>query len=377
MKRRKVMQDETYMKLALSLAAATEGQTSPNPQVGAVVVKHGEIIGTGTHLRAGKHHAEKSALEEAGEAAIHADLYVILEPCAHQGKTKACTSAIISAGVKRVFIATLDPNPKVTGKGRDLLSQAGIEVKTGLLEQEAQKINEVFFHYIQTNQPYVTLKAAVSMDGKTAAKTGDSTWITSPESREDVHQLRHTHDAILVGIHTIIQDNPQLTTRLPRGGIHPIRVILDTDLRIPLDANVIKDQTCRTIILTGKNVNKEKIRSIENHIVEVVSFETDFITVSDVLNYLGKQEITSLLVEGGATVHSSFMEATAFQQILLYMSPKIIGGSSAYPVVGGEGVTEMHEAVLLHFTNIEQIGPDIKITAKPNREEPDNVYRDY
>lgn len=371
------MQDETYMKLALSLAESTKGQTSPNPQVGAVLVKNGAIIGTGTHLRAGTAHAEQRALQEAGEGAIHADLYVTLEPCAHQGKTAACTSAIIRSGIKRVFLATLDPNPQVAGKGRDLLEQAGIEVKTGLLAEEAQAINEVFFHYIQTNSPYVTLKAAVSMDGKTAARTGDSTWITSPESRQDVHQIRHTHDAILVGIDTIIQDNPQLTTRLPRGGIHPIRVILDTHLRIPVDANVIKDQTCRTIILTGNNVKLEKVRSIERNLVDIVSFDTDFIAISDVLSYLGKQQITALLVEGGATIHSSFMETAAFQQILLYMSPKIIGGSSAHSFIGGKGIEVIKEAVQLHFTNIEQIGPDIKITAKPNREEVSDVYRNY
>ncbi|HLR54491.1 MAG TPA: bifunctional diaminohydroxyphosphoribosylaminopyrimidine deaminase/5-amino-6-(5-phosphoribosylamino)uracil reductase RibD [Pseudogracilibacillus sp.] len=359
------MQEERYMKLALTLAAATKGQTSPNPQVGAVLVKNGEIIGTGTHLKAGSDHAEVRAIQEAGGKAEGADLYVTLEPCAHTGKTKPCTTAIIAAGIQRVIIAILDPNPKVAGKGRDLLEQAGIKVNVGLMEKQAREINETFVHYIQTKKPYVTLKAATSMDGKTAAKTGDSTWITSPESRQDVHQIRHENDAILVGIQTIIQDNPQLTTRLPRGGIHPIRVILDTHLRIPKDANVITDSTCHTLILTGRDADQDKIRQLNREHVSVVRFDKNYLSITDVLAYLGEREIMSMLVEGGATVHSSFIKEAAFQEILVYMSPKIIGGKDAYPIIGGSGIEKMQAATELVFTNIESFGPDIKITAKP------------
>ena len=227
------MDPKFYMKIALDLARSAEGQTSPNPLVGAVCVKDGQIIGTGAHLKAGTPHAEVHALTMAGSEANGADLYVTLEPCAHTGKTAPCTDLLISKGIRRVFIASIDPFPSVNGKGIELLKAAGIEVITGILKEEAEQLNRAFFHFIKHGKPYVTLKAASTLDGRLSTQTGDSKWITSVASRTDVHHLRHTHDAILVGVQTVLHDNPFLTTRLPLGGKNPIRIILDRRLRTP------------------------------------------------------------------------------------------------------------------------------------------------
>ncbi|MYL45082.1 bifunctional diaminohydroxyphosphoribosylaminopyrimidine deaminase/5-amino-6-(5-phosphoribosylamino)uracil reductase RibD [Virgibacillus halodenitrificans] len=361
------MQEEEYMKLALSMALAAKGQTSPNPLVGAVIVKDGFIVGTGAHFKAGTPHAEIHAIHAAGEQAFGADIFVTLEPCSHFGRTAPCADAIIQAGIKRVYIASLDPNPLVAGKGIKKLRKAGIEVETGLLEKEAVELNQPFFHFIKNKQPFVTIKAATSLDGKIAAATGDSKWITSPESRRDVHQLRHEHDAILVGIHTIIQDNPRLTTRLPQGGKNPIRIILDTHLRIPLEAKVLTDQAVKTIIYTGKDADSDKMRKISNEFVEVVQLVSNVISIEDVLKDLGDRNIVTLLVEGGSEIHASFIEENAFQQLIFYMAPKIIGGKQAIPCVGGSGAQLVEQANELEFIELKQVGSDLKITARPRR----------
>lgn len=361
--------DIDYMKLALSLAAATKGQTSPNPQVGAVVVKNGEILGMGAHLKAGTPHAEVHAIAAAGEKARGADIYVTLEPCSHFGRTPPCADLIINSGIKRVFIASVDPNPLVAGKGIARMQEAGIEVVTGLLQQEADVLNEPFFHFIKTKTPYVTIKAASSFDGKTAAKTGDSKWITSPESRQDVHRLRHEHDAILTGVNTIIHDNPLLTARLPQGGRNPIRIVLDTNLRIPADSNVIRDQAVKTIIYTGSEIDKSKAEEIKIFGVEIFSFPSRHVPIVDVLKDLGERGIMTLFVEGGSEIHASFIKNSAFQQIILYMAPKIIGGKEAIPFVGGSGADYVKEAPHLEFVKVERIGGDLKIIAKPLRKE--------
>ncbi|MBT2710875.1 bifunctional diaminohydroxyphosphoribosylaminopyrimidine deaminase/5-amino-6-(5-phosphoribosylamino)uracil reductase RibD [Pseudomonas sp. ISL-84] len=356
------------MKLAISLASATKGQTSPNPQVGAVVVKNGEILGMGTHLKAGTPHAEVHAIAAAGEKARGADIYVTLEPCSHFGRTPPCADLIINSGIKKVFIASVDPNPLVAGKGIARMQEAGIEVVTGLLQQEADALNEPFFHFIKTKTPYVTIKAASSFDGKTAAKTGDSKWITSPESRQDVHRLRHEHDAILTGVNTIIHDNPLLTARLPRGGKNPIRIILDTNLRIPADANVVTDQTVKTIIYTGSEIDESKAEAINKFGVEIFSFPSKNVPIKDVLKDLGERNIMALFVEGGSEVHYSFIKSNFFQQIILYMAPKIIGGKEAIPFVGGSGADFVKDAPVLEFAKVERLGGDLKITAKPLKE---------
>lgn len=363
------MQDYEYMKLALAAASATKGQTSPNPKVGAVVVKNGEVLGIGAHLKAGTPHAEVHALNMAGEQAKGADLYVTLEPCSHYGKTPPCADLIIQSGIKRVIVAALDPNPLVGGKGIAKLESAGIEIVTEVGMSEANQMNEAFYHFIKKKTPYVTIKGAASLDGKTAAHTGDSKWITSPESRLDVHQLRHEHDAILVGINTILHDNPHLTTRLPRGGKNPIRIVVDTHLRIPLESNVVQDKAAKTIIFTGNQINEQKFQMLEQLGVEVVTSPHHEIHIQKVLQELGKRNIMSLLVEGGQEVHASFIKHDAFQQIILYVAPIIIGGKHAFPFIGGIGVEQVKYANKLTFHSVESIGPDLKIIAKPLKEE--------
>ena len=248
---------EFYMDLALQNAQAMRGQTSPNPLVGAVIVKNNEIVGIGAHMKAGEPHAEIHALQMAGEKAKGATAYVTLEPCSHYGRTGPCAVALVEAGVEKVIIATLDPNPLVAGRGVNILRDAGIEVIVGVREAAARKMNEVFNKYIVDKKPFVTLKAAVTLDGKIAAYTGSSKWVTSDAARTDVHHLRSNHEAILVGVNTVLKDDPELTARIP-GGKNPIRVILDTRLRTPLDAKVVTDGKAPTWIFTGKTIDKEK-----------------------------------------------------------------------------------------------------------------------
>lgn len=359
------MSNEDYMKLALSLARATIGQTSPNPSVGAVVVKDGELAGSGAHLKAGTPHAEVHAIQAAGNAAKDAVIYVTLEPCSHYGKTPPCADLIIESGIKKVYVASLDPNPLVAGKGIEKLRNAGIEVQVGLCENEALMLNEMFFHFIKTNTPFVTIKAGVSLDGKTAAKSGDSKWITSEESRLDVHRLRHEHDGILVGINTILQDNPLLTTRRPQGGKNPIRIILDRELKLPLTSQVVTDQSTKTIVFTGNEIDASKSKELGKIGVEVITLNTPNVPVKDVLKILGQRKVMSLLVEGGSEVHASFVEEDLFQQVITYIAPKIIGGRNALPFIGGNGPELVQNGKNLRFISVEQIGPDIKITAKP------------
>lgn len=370
------MKDCEYMNLAISLARATMGQTGPNPSVGAVLVKDGKLVGTGAHFKAGTPHAEVHAIRAAEGTARDAIMYVTLEPCSHHGKTPPCADLIIETGIKKVFIATLDPNPLVAGKGIEKLRNAGIEVDVGLCREEALQLNEKFFHFIQTKTPFVTIKAGISLDGKTAAKSGDSKWITSPESRQDVHNLRHEHDGILVGINTILQDNPLLTTRRPQGGKNPIRIVLDTELKTPISANVVQDHSTKTIIFTGDQFNKFRKKELESLGVTIISQERSTISVKEVLTTLVEHKIMSVLVEGGSEIHASFIEEDAFQQIITYIAPKIIGGRNAIPFIGGVGPELVKLGKKLHFSAVEYLGPDLKITAKPlKEEETNNVYR--
>ncbi|XXM74313.1 bifunctional diaminohydroxyphosphoribosylaminopyrimidine deaminase/5-amino-6-(5-phosphoribosylamino)uracil reductase RibD [Lysinibacillus sphaericus] len=361
------MEHKDYMQLALTMAAATKGQTSPNPSVGAVVVKNGEIAGMGAHLKAGEGHAEVHAITAAGEKADGADIYVTLEPCSHHGRTPPCSQLIIKSGIKRVFIATTDPNPLVSGKGIEQLRQAGVEVHIGEGREEALELNKHFFHYMNNQTPYVTLKTAVTLDGKTAAATGDSKWITSEESRLDVHYDRHRHDAILVGVNTIIRDNPHLTTRLPQGGKNPIRIILDHTLRTPLDSNVVRDKKSKTIIITSDSVlEDDKIPYLQEG-CEVITIPEKRINLQSMLKELGKKSIQSVYVEGGSSVHGSFLEEKAFQELVIYMAPKLIGGRDAYTSFGGNGVSAITEGLEMNIVSMKTIGPDIKLTAHPKK----------
>ncbi|WP_433742641.1 bifunctional diaminohydroxyphosphoribosylaminopyrimidine deaminase/5-amino-6-(5-phosphoribosylamino)uracil reductase RibD [Falsibacillus pallidus] len=356
---------ETYMKLAVSMAANTSGQTSPNPSVGCVIVKDGAVAGMGAHLKAGTEHAEIHALNQAGENAKGADLYVTLEPCSHYGKTPPCAEAIIASGISRVFIAILDPNPLVSGKGMEILKKAGIEVNVGLCAEEALEINKMFFYFIKHKKPFVTLKTALTLDGKTASFTGDSKWITSEEARMDVHESRHLHDAILAGISTVNKDNPLLTARLPRGGRNPIRIILDTSLSIRDDAKVITDKTAKTIVICSKNASVNKENWLNKQGIQVKRFPSDAIHLDEVLGWLGELNIISLYVEGGSKIHTSFVRGGFFQELHCYLAPKLLGGNQSIPFIGGESFERMEQATQLEFSRVERIGRDIKITARP------------
>lgn len=362
------MTDQEYMRIALQLAEGTSGQTSPNPMVGAVVVKDGNIVGIGAHLRAGEEHAEVHALHMAGGKAKRATVYVTLEPCSHFGKTPPCCELLIKKGVKRVVIATLDCNPLVSGTGKRRLEEAGIEVTTGVLETEATLLNRFFFHYMKTKRPFVTIKTAMSLDGKTATVTGESKWITGEEARADVHQYRHTHDAILVGVNTVIADNPHLTTRIPNGGKHPIRVILDTHLRTPPSSHVITDGLAPTWIFVGKDVNKEKIASYESENIAIFQMKTKHIDLKDLLFFLGEKQILSLFVEGGQSTHASFLQTKHFNEIITYISPILIGGNDAPTLFGGNGFAALQDALSLEIQEMKQVGDDIKIVANARSE---------
>lgn len=362
------MRENFYMDTALALAEATIGQTSPNPSVGAVVVKDGRILGIGSHLRRGSEHAEVYALNQAGEEAAGADIYVTLEPCSHYGTTPPCADLIIEKKIKRVIIGCLDPNPAVAGRGVEKLKHAGIEVEIGVEQERAEALNQKFFHFIRTKQPYVTLKAAMTLDGKTASATGDSRWVTGEKSREDVHKQRDIHDAILVGVNTVLADDPQLTVRLKEKGKNPVRVILDTSLKTPRTAKILNAES-PVWIFCGSNAdrNTEKWFAAHSHIKVFRATESK-ILLTEVLNTLGNQDIQSLYVEGGSTIHSQFVREKCFQECHWYIAPKLLGGTDAYSPVGGFSPFSMNEAVSLEFIQTERLGQDLKITARPVKE---------
>ncbi|KYC92494.1 bifunctional diaminohydroxyphosphoribosylaminopyrimidine deaminase/5-amino-6-(5-phosphoribosylamino)uracil reductase RibD [Heyndrickxia sporothermodurans] len=359
------MNDQYYMQLAIDIAKSTKGQTTPNPAVGAVIVKNNQVVGIGAHVKAGDSHAEVHAIQMAKGRTKDATMYVTLEPCSHFGKTPPCSKLLIESGIKRVVIATKDPNPKVAGEGIETMKAAGINVEVGLLEKEATQLNQVFFHFIRTGLPFVTLKSATSLDGKTATKTGRSKWITSQEAREDVHYFRHIHDAILVGVNTIIKDNPSLTTRLNGGGKNPVRIILDTHLRTPIDAKVMEQQDEETWIVTSMHVDEKRKVTYQNKGVQIINMQTPTIEIKPMLKLLAEKGICSIFVEGGAEVHGSFLKERAFQQMITYIAPKLIGGKTAPTSFGGEGIKEIEDAMNVDITDVKMIGKDIRITATP------------
>ncbi|MCM3707363.1 bifunctional diaminohydroxyphosphoribosylaminopyrimidine deaminase/5-amino-6-(5-phosphoribosylamino)uracil reductase RibD [Cytobacillus firmus] len=356
--------DEKYMNMAIEMAKSTIGQTTPNPSVAAVVVRDNQVVGIGVHVKAGEPHAEVHALRMAGEKAKGAEIYVTLEPCSHFGKTPPCAKGIIDAGIKRVVIASVDPNPKVSGQGINTLRKAGIEVKIGLLKDQANNLNRAFFHYIQSNLPYVRLKTAISMDGKIATYTGESKWITGEQARNDSHSYRHQSDGILVGVNTVILDNPKLTTRQDGGGKQPVRIVLDTHLRTSPTAQLITDDTTPTWIFTGSQVSEVKLSPFFSfpH-VEVIKLESEHIEIEHVLSILGERKITSLLVEGGATIADAFVRAGAVNEMIIYMAPKIIGGKEALTSVAGKGISNLKNVEDFEFTLAEKVGSDMKLIA--------------
>jgi diaminohydroxyphosphoribosylaminopyrimidine deaminase / 5-amino-6-(5-phosphoribosylamino)uracil reductase len=356
---------EFYMDLALQNATAMKGQTDPNPLVGSVIVNDNRIVGVGTHLKAGEPHAEIHALRMAGEKAKGATIYVTLEPCSHHGRTGPCAEAIVQAGIKKVVIATLDPNPIVAGNGVKILEDAGIEVVTGVREQESIRMNEVFNKFIVKKQPFITMKAGVTLDGKVATHSFSSKWITSEEARLDVHHLRNQHMAILVGINTVLKDNPSLTTRIPNGR-NPLRVIMDSSLKIPMEANVITDQQAETWIFTSKKHDENKKQELEDLGVRVFVTSNDTsVDPKEVVAILGEHLISSLFIEGGGTIHASFLENKLVDKVILYFAPKLVGGKDAPTFLEGTGISDMADAIELSDTDIEKIGKDFKFIGYP------------
>jgi len=359
--------EERFMDLALQLAKNGLGKTSPNPLVGAVVVNQDIIVGQGYHIRAGTAHAERVALKEAGEKAHGGDLYVTLEPCNHFGRTPPCTEAIIDAKIKNVYVATLDPNPLVAGKGVKCIREAGINVEVGIKEEEAKKQNEVFFKYITFGLPFVALKAACSLDGKIATREGHSQWITGEKAREHGHQLRNIYDAIMVGIGTILADDPRLTCRVEKGR-DPIRIVIDSRLSISSDARILNlNSQAPTIIATTKGVSLSKYKELAKKAEILMVNEGDKVDLFKLLKILGERKITSILVEGGATLNSTFLSQGLVDKFHLYYAPLIIGGTRAPGFIGGLGPASLEEALRLKDLSIEKIGSDILITAYPEK----------
>lgn len=359
--------DRLFMRQALKEARKGRGRTSPNPCVGAVIVKNGEIIAKGYHKKAGGPHAEIEALNRAGEAAQGAEMFVTLEPCSHTGKTPPCSKAVAAAGISRVCIGMLDPNPLVDGSGADYLRAAGIKVSDGLLEQECRELNRSFIHYIQTGRPWVLLKAGMTLDGKISFRKGHRDAITGPESLRQVHKLRDCSDAILVGINTVTIDNPSLTTRLAgRKTKNPIRVILDTNLSISPDAAVVADNHDRlTCICCGDHVEDEKIQRLIDLGVTVLPIGVNTagkLRLDQLLDKLGARQVTSLLVEGGAKVHGAFLRSGLADHIQFFYAP-VLAGTGGTPVIadfltgGGKD-----EAIGLSNVSYQRLGSDLLVS---------------
>lgn len=362
--------DEKYMRLAMQLAGNAIGRTSPNPLVGAVIVKDNRVVGCGWHRKAGTPHAEVHALNQAGELAQGADVYVTLEPCAHYGKTPPCAKALVEAKVKNVYGGLLDVNPKVAGKGFKILEDAGIHVEYGFLQDELRKQNEVFFKWIEHKKPFIVLKAAMTLDGKIATATGQSKWITNETSRAYGYKLRDIYDGIMVGINTVIEDNPMLTARVD-GGKNPIRIVVDSSLRIDINANVVQDKSAKTIVATTDKADKDKILKLQAQDVDVIVVdkdENDKVDIEKLLDILGQQNICSILVEGGATLSGSFVAKKLVDKVYFFIAPKIIGGKEAKTPVAGTGILNLQEALALKDIQIEKLEEDVLIIGRVDKD---------
>jgi len=361
--------DDRFMWAALDLARRGRGKTNPNPMVGAVVVRDGEIVGTGYHQAAGAPHAEVMALQKAGESARGAVLYVNLEPCVHRGRTGPCVKAIIRAGISKVVAAMEDPNPLVAGKGFEKLKAAGVKVKTGVLEDKARQLNEVYIKYITTGRPFVIIKSAVTADGKTATRTGRSRWITGEKARAFVHRLRNNSDAIAVGIGTVLHDDPLLTTRLEEGGgKDPLRVVVDSRARLPLDARMINmPSRASTVLATTAAAPLDKRQALEEKGVEILLLpdREGRVDLAALMAELGERGVCQLLVEGGGTLNYSLLEAGLLDKLMLFIAPLIVGGRESPTSFEGGGVARLDEAWRLDNLEIKQYDGDLLIIGYP------------
>jgi len=359
------LNDEYYMQLALNMAEAATGQTGINPVVGCIVVKDGRIVGMGSHLRRGEGHAEVLALNMAGERARGATAYVTLEPCSHYGRTPPCSERLIQEGVARVVVAAVDPNPLVAGRGIARLKEAGIEVETGVLEEKAVLQNEAFNKFIRTGKPFVTLKTALSLDGRIATSTGHSRWITGAESREAVHTLRHRHAGIMVGAGTVLADDPELTTRLSVPGLNPIRIVVDSMLRISVSARALND-SAPTIVLTTERADEEKAARLRAFGAEVLRVGSgDRVDLTEAMAELGKREVGSILLEGGGVLNGAMLQEGLVDKIMLFYAPIIVGGEGSPSAFAFKGPESMSEALRLERVTMESFVQDWCITGYP------------
>ncbi len=358
------------MEAAIALAKKGVGRTSPNPAVGAVIVKNGRIVGKGYHKRAGLSHAEINALKQAGRKARRGDLYVTLEPCNHFGRTPPCTDAIIEAGIKRVFVGVKDPNPLVSGKGIRRLRNAGVKVEVGILEKECKRINEAYIKYITTKTPFVTLKLASTLDGRIATESGESKWITGEAARRFVHRMREQADAVMVGTGTVLMDNPELTVRLVKGG-DPVRVVVDSGLIIPITAKVLNTGRGNVIIATTEEIVKKsgvrsqknkKIKALKDKGAEVLPLPSKkgMVDLKALMEELGKRGITNLIIEGGSTLVASAIKDGIVDKVALFYAPKILG-KEGLSMIGGLGIKRLSEAICLRKLQCKNIGEDILV----------------
>jgi diaminohydroxyphosphoribosylaminopyrimidine deaminase/5-amino-6-(5-phosphoribosylamino)uracil reductase len=359
------MNDEDYMDKALALAARGAGHVAPNPMVGAVVVRDGQVVGEGFHQALGGAHAEVNAIDAAGERAAGATLYVTLEPCNHFGRTPPCTEKVLAAGIRRVVVAMADPNPDVRGGGNALLQARGIEVRCGVREAQARRLNESFIKFAATKRPFVVLKMAATLDGRIAASTGDARWVTGEAARAHVHRLRHAMDAILVGVGTVKADDPELTARLPEGpGKDPIRLVLDTRLSMSKRAKVLTQaSTAPTYVVCGpeaSDVDRRRLSANGARILDA-AVRKGRIDLAALVGQLGKMGITSLLIEGGAQVAASALAADIVDKVVLFYAPKLLGGDDGTPMFRGQGAAWMKDALTLRDLTVERVGEDILV----------------
>ena len=365
-------EDIEYMRRAIELAERGVGFTNPNPMVGAVIVKGGKVIGEGWHERCGEWHAERNAFRNCTVPAEGATMYVTLEPCCHYGKTPPCTEAIIEHGIARVVIGMEDPNPLVAGKGIAFLREAGIEVVCGIEEEALREQNRVFLKYISTRLPWVALKAAMTLDGKIATRTGDSKWITGAEARAYVHELRHRFMAILVGIGTAVADDPLLNCRIEGRGVRqPIRVVVDSNARLSLESQLVQTaEEYRTIVAYTRFAPEERVKALREAGVEMLLCEEKegLVDVRNLLELLGQFGIDSILLEGGGNLNYTFLSEGLVDELYAFVAPKIVGGMSAKTPVEGTGVEKMADAINLELKNVLNIGDDVLLKLKVKNE---------
>ena len=357
------IQEKKFMRRAITLARKALGRTAPNPAVGAIVVRNGRIVGEGYHHRAGTPHAEIHALTDAGKLARGAELYVTLEPCNHTGRTPPCTHAILGAGISKVTVGTVDPNPAVAGSGLGCLMNSGVEVRTGCLQDECRLLIAPFVKHILTGRPWVRSKVACSLDGRIATRTGHSKWVTNDRARSYGHRLRMTNDAILVGKGTLLADNPRLTCRKGPGrkeNLDPARIILDSGLNADPDLRIFHlDSPAPTLVIASEPVSAYRIRELESTGARVFLTPPDRagrVDVEKVLDILGGEGIQSLLVEGGAAVHGSFWDAGLVDEAFFFYAPLVIGGADAKPAIGGKGAESVSDSVRLSGTHYHKLG---------------------